>query len=381
MGNTAPTILILGAAGQFGARLCVRLAQLPDVRLLLAGRDSAKLAALKHVLPDTHCEPVTLDLTAMDFATSLQTLKPNLVLHLAGPFQGQNYAVAQACIAAGASYIDMADGRDFVHGFAQLHAAAQQAGVSLVTGVSTVPAFSAAIVDAFAPRFAKLETLDYGISAGLKTGLGRATLEAVLRYCGKPYPILHHGQLRQTYGLGQPRSHDYPPPVGRRALVDCEIPDLTLFPSRYPTLQTMAFGSCINAPGLSPLLGIMSWLVAHGYRRDWNFLAAAILPFMRAMSIFGSRASGFFMVLTGISHDGQPQRILFELVAQDGCGLQIPITPVMVLVKRWLSGAGLPPGAYPCLDLMTLRDCATELAAYPITWYIDRQPQQRNELP
>jgi hypothetical protein len=381
MGNAIPTILVLGAAGQFGTRLCDRIAQLPEVRLLLAGRDGAKLATLQQTLPPDRSNTVTLDVTAPNFAVTLRALKPNLVLHLAGPFQGQDYAVAQACIAAGAAYIDMADGRDFVQNFSSLNLAAQQAGVSLVTGVSTVPAFSAAIIDAFIPRFAKLETLDYGISAGLKTGLGRATLEAVLRYCGKPYPILHHGQLHQTYGLSQPRTHDYPLPVGRRALVDCEIPDLTLFPSRYPTLQTMAFGSCIDAPGLSPLLGSMSWLVAHGCLRDWNFLAAAILPFMRMMKIFGSRASGFFMALTGIGSDGKQLRILFELVAHDGYGLQIPITPVMVLVKRWLSGAGLPPGAYPCLDLMTLRDCATELAAYPITWYIDRQPQQRNELP
>jgi saccharopine dehydrogenase-like NADP-dependent oxidoreductase len=36
------------------------------------------------------------------------------VIHTAGPFQGQDYAVARSAIAAGANYIDLADGRDLL---------------------------------------------------------------------------------------------------------------------------------------------------------------------------------------------------------------------------------------------------------------------------
>ncbi len=383
--QSAASILVLGAAGQFGARLCARLAQLHGVRLVLAGRDSGKLEALQQDLQRQNSvaamTTLVLNIAAPDFNARLRTLRPMLVLHLAGPFQGQDYEVARACIEAGSSYIDMADGRAFVRGFPTLDTAARERGVSLITGASTVPGFSAAAVDAFLPRFARLESLDYGISAGLKTGLGRATLLAVLSYCGKSYDILRGGVMQPLYGLGRPRHHVYPLPVGRRMLVDCDIPDHVLFPARYPTLRAMDFGSCIDAPGLGNILGAMSRAVARGYIRHWDFLNGCIAPFIRAMKIFGSSASGFYMTIQGCGHDGEPKQYRFEVVAYDGCGLEIPVTPVLLLVKRLLRDGGLPPGAYPCLDLFTLRDFAAELAAYPIAWYVDGAALPATELP
>ena len=365
-------------------RLCARLARLPGVRLVLAGRNVAKLAQLRddllHNNPDATLESVTLDITEPDFAATLLKIQPDLVLHLAGPFQEQDYSVARACITAGCNYIDMADGREFVRGFLALDAAARERSVSLITGASTVPGFSAALIDAFAPRFTVLEKLTYGISAGLKTGLGRATLQAVLSYCGKSYDVLHDGRMQTIHGLGHPRHHTYPPPVGRRALVDCDIPDHALFPTRYPTLRTMNFGSCIDAAGLAKILDLMRWGVMHEWVCDWNFLGGCIMPFMRVMKIFGSRDSGFFMHMDGIGHDGAPLRLTCEIGAADSSGLEIPVTPVMLLVKRWLHDGGFPHGAYPCLDLFTLRDFAAELADYPIRWYVNQTLRQGSDL-
>jgi len=39
------------------------------------------------------------------------------VIHCAGPFQSQDYRVALAAMAAGAHYLDLADGRQFVARF------------------------------------------------------------------------------------------------------------------------------------------------------------------------------------------------------------------------------------------------------------------------
>jgi hypothetical protein len=60
--------------------------------------------------------------------------------------------------------------------------------------------------------------------------------------------------------------------------------------------------------------------------------------------------------------------MLLEILARDGSGLEIPVTPVMLLVKKMLRGDLLPAGAYPCMGLFSLAELKQELCAYPIVW-------------
>ncbi len=292
----------------------------------------------------------------------------NLVVHLAGPFQGQDYKVARACLETGVPYIDMADGREFVAKFASLDGAAREKGITLITGASTVPGLSSAVVDAALPMFATLRSIDYGITASLKTGLGSATLQAVLSYCGKPYQILDDGKLATVYGLGRPRRHDFSAPVHRRVIVDCDIPDHALFPARYPDLRGMDFGSGIGVPGLAHVLSLMSHCVRRGWVADWDFLRGAVQAFMTAAKPFGGAHSGFFMRCEGLDAAGRPRSTLLEVIARDGSGLEIPVTPVVLLVKRMLAGEPLSAGAYPCIGLFSLAEFQAELSSFPITW-------------
>jgi saccharopine dehydrogenase-like NADP-dependent oxidoreductase len=85
-------------------------------------------------------------ITALLFCNTSPLLISKKLLHLAGPFQGQDYAVAKACLQVGVPYIDMADGREFVAKFSSLDAAAQAKGIPLITGASTVPGLSSANV-------------------------------------------------------------------------------------------------------------------------------------------------------------------------------------------------------------------------------------------
>ena len=44
----------------------------------------------------------------------------DVVVHVAGPFQGQDYAVAELCIRHGVHYLDLADDSAFVRGIDRL---------------------------------------------------------------------------------------------------------------------------------------------------------------------------------------------------------------------------------------------------------------------
>ena len=90
---------------------------------------------------------IALDWAAPGFTDVLRQLGVELLIHTAGPFQQQDYAVAKADAAA-AHYIDLADGRRFVSDFpAAMDAACLTAGRTGISGASTVPALSSAVVD------------------------------------------------------------------------------------------------------------------------------------------------------------------------------------------------------------------------------------------
>lgn len=55
--------------------------------------------------------------------------------------------MAEACIEAGASYCDLSDCRVFVNGIERLAARARAANVALLSGCSSVPSLSSAILD------------------------------------------------------------------------------------------------------------------------------------------------------------------------------------------------------------------------------------------
>ena len=266
------------------------------------------------------------------------------------------------------TYIDIADGRDFVANFSSLDQEAKTKNVTLITGTSTVPGLSSAVIDAGLDQLTQLISIDYGISTGLKTGLGVATLEAVMNYCGKPYSTLRNGKDVVTYGLGRARYHDFPEPVGRRYLVDCDIPDHALFPTTYPTLQSISFGACLDVPALVGFLSFLSYCVRIGLVRNWDCLTRTIKLFVDAIRFVGDYNSGFYMKLSGLDSQGKTKRLLFEMMAREGSGLEIPVTLAMILIKRLLRGDAFAPGAYACQHLISLAEFQQELATYPISW-------------
>lgn len=153
-------VVVIGANGVFGSRVARRLARDARFELILAGRRIDALEAQRASFDDPSVRVAALDTGDAGFAGALAALQPQLVIHAAGPFQGQDYRVAEACLDAGSDYIDLADGRGFVTGIGRLHERALAAGRLLVAGASSVPALSSAAVDALLPRFAQLDAIE-----------------------------------------------------------------------------------------------------------------------------------------------------------------------------------------------------------------------------
>jgi hypothetical protein len=225
--------------------------------------------------------------------------------------------------------------------------------VLLVSGASSVPCLTAAIVDEALPRFSRLERLDYGISAAQQTNRGLATASSVLSYIGVPFRTLRSDRWRTVHGWQDLHAERYPR-LGLRLFGNCDVPDLELFPARYPTLEWMRFGAGHEIK----LLHLGTWLLSWGVRlRLLSRLDAHARRLLRLSFLFdplGSSRSGFHMYLSGRGHDGGDRNERMFIIARSGHGPYIPCIPAILLARRLDRGELVARGARPCLDLITL---------------------------
>lgn len=364
-------VLIIGGYGNFGSYIARSLAGDANVRLLIAGRSAEKADAFAASLDAVHAaEDHTLDIDG-DLDEALARIAPDIVIHTTGPFQRQDHRVARACIAQGCHYVDLADARDFVATIERLDAEARAGNVLVVSGASSVPCLTAAVIDAYLPAFTRLESIDYGISAAQHTNRGLATTSAVLSYVGKPMTTLRDGELKTVYGWEDTHAEKYSE-LGWRLFGNCDIPDLTLFPARYPTLRSMRFGAGHELKILHLGTRMLGALVRAGLIRSLDAHAEALLRFAFLFDRFGSGRSGFHMILTGAGHEGRPVERRFMIVARSGHGPYIPCIPAILMARRLARGEVPQRGAMPCLDLIDLDSYLDALEGLDIT--VTRDP-------
>jgi hypothetical protein len=251
--------------------------------------------------------------------------------------------------------VDLADARAFVTGITALDDAAKAAGVLVVSGASSVPGLSSAVVAAFAGDFGRLTRVDIGVSPGNSFDPGEATAASVLGGVGKPIKMRIDGSWRTVHGWQGLHRHAFPT-AGRRWMSMVEVPDLDLFPAHYPTLETVRFRAGVEV-GLFHLgLWGLSWLARAGALRRPERLARSLLAAKRRLGFLGSDRGGMFVALEGTDRKGRRKRLDWHLIAGSGHGPYVPAIPAVLLATRLASGNKAPTGAMACFGLFTLEE-------------------------
>jgi NAD(P)-dependent dehydrogenase (short-subunit alcohol dehydrogenase family) len=356
-------ILVLGGYGNFGARICRALAQ-RNIEVIAAGRNpdlGHRKASFESRIGKT-----SLDAHDPNLAAALRKFSPLIVIHCVGPFQGQDYRVASASLAAGAHYIDLADARSFVVDFARVvDPLAQSSGRMAVTGASTLPALSSAVVDSLKGHFSSLDEIQICIAPAQRSPRGTATLKAVFSYLGKPFRWWTNGSWQMAYGWQELRRLKLGE-LGTRWAAACDVPDLELFPARYNGVKTVQFRAALELGVQHLLLATVAQINRWGLSIPLAQWAAPLDHAASWFDCFGSERGGMLVSLTGAKQDSRKCRIDWHLVADNNHGPEIPSMAAILLTQKLLRGDTVLRGATPCLGLLTLDDFELEFTRWGI---------------
>jgi len=354
-------VVVLGGTGNFGARICRALARDSGIELVVAARDAARVRGFASGLG---ASDAVLDTADAGFAKRLAELRPGLVIHTAGPFQGQDYGVARACAQAGSHYIDLADGRRFVCDFgAALDAEFRTAGRCAVSGASTVPALSSAVVDACRGRFARLDAIDFCIAPAQKAPRGPATIAGVLSYCGAAVQVWKDGRWQAQRGWADPQRVRFSRMKPRRGAL-CDIPDLELFPQRYAGISDVMFRAALEVAPTQYAFAALAALRTLGLPLASRSLAAFLHHSGKLFDPFGSPDGGMVVRLRGRDGQGALLQLAWNIFAPDHHGPEIPSMAAILLARRLARGDAFEPGARPCMGLLALDEFAPEFARW-----------------
>lgn len=357
------TVLIIGGYGQFGGRLSRRLADISNIKVFVAGRTMSKAEFLCQKYGG-NLRPTLFD-SRGDLHAQLKAINPWLVIDAAGPFQsvfGHGYALPETCVNFGIHYIDLSDSGEFSKGIAALDIAAKHAGIAVVSGASSVPALSSAVVDAAKFGFARITSIEGGISPGGKIDIGLSVTQAVLSYLGKPLKIFRDGAWTTELGYSRVHTHTIAlkgeKPL-RRKFGLCDAPDLLLFPEHYEGVETVRFYGSQELWFIHINIRVLAWLQKKGIVRNLQKHAKLFRLLGTGLGRFASERGGMYMRILGIDNYGNPISQQWHLIAKDGDGPFIPILAADILTRRWLEAEPIA-GARAAMSAIPL--CAFEQA-------------------
>ncbi len=357
-------VVVIGGYGNFGARVCRGLAASSAMEVVAAGRHPERGQGS---LADLNLQHARLDHSEHDFPSALARLAPELVIHCAGPFQSQDYRVALAAMAAGAHYLDLADGRQFVTRFPYyVHPAARAAQRVAISGASSVPALSSAVIDSLSARLSQIEEIQIAIAPGQRAPRGEATIAAVLGYAGRRFKWQSGGAWRDAWGWQElKRVRFYA--LGARWAAACDVPDLELFPKRYPGTRTMQFRASLESGAQQLALWLAALLRRRGVPLPIERWAKPLGRIASWMNVFGGDLGGMLVSLAGKRSDGSRARIEWHLTADAQHGPEIPCMAAILLARKLAQGSVAQPGAFSCMGFLALPEFETEFARWRIT--------------
>jgi len=292
----------------------------------------------------------------------IRAIDPGLVVDATGPFQcyGKDpYRIIRACLAHGIDYLDLADGSDFVKGVAQFDREAGERGVFILSGVSSFPVLTAAVLRRLADGLATLRTITAGIAPSPYAGVGANVIRAIASYSGKRVALVRGGQPSSGVAMTESLRHTISPPGYlplrniRFSLVD--VPDLQLLPELWPGLESVWVGAGPVPEILHRMLNGLAWLVRLRLLPSllpFSFLIHQVSNRLR----WGEHRGGMFVAISGTDASGISVTRSWHLLAEGDDGPFIPSMASQAIIERCLAARRPMAGARAAIADLELGD-------------------------
>ncbi|MCK5746948.1 DUF4166 domain-containing protein [Oricola sp.] len=352
-------ILIIGGYGVFGGRLAELLSDIDTLEILVGGRRSERAQEFCAAYRGAAVvRPLEMDRARM--AEILARERPDLVVDASGPFQhygAKPYVVVESCIDAGVNYLDFADSSEFVHGIAAFDGRARAAGVFVLSGVSSFPVLTAAVLRRISQTM-EIVSVTGGIAPSPYAGIGMNVMRAVLGYAGTPVKLFRNGAESEAMALVETMRFTVAVPGRlplrntRFSLVD--VPDLREIPPEHPALRDIWMGAGPVPEYLHRLLNLLaSTRAAFGLPSCAPF--AGLFHRVVNMMRYGEHRGGMFVHAQGL-RDGEPAELTWNLVAEGDDGPYIPSMAIESLVRKLVDGERPADGARSAIRALELDD-------------------------
>jgi hypothetical protein len=144
--------------------------------------------------------------------------------------------------------------------------------------------------------------------------------------------------------------------VGVRWLASCDVPDLALFPQRYPDVRSFVFRAGVGFGFTTLAVWLLSWCIRAKLLRDLARYSGFLHRTAQRIAPFGSKWSAMRVVLKGEDESKRPQQLTWILVAGNDHGPHIPTFPAIALTRKLIRGEIAARGAMPCMGLLSVEE-------------------------
>lgn len=367
--DAPPRILVVGGTGVFGGKLVEGLLATTRLHVVVGCRTPAHhrrvLDDWRARFDETRLSVVVLDREAVS-AEALRALRLFAVVDAAGPFQGTEPTLAREAVRARCHYVDLCDARDFIAAFpAKVDALAREAGVVAVTGASSSPAISLAVVNQLARAWRKVDSVEVSLIPGNRAPRGESVVRSILSYAGRPLRVLVDGEWQQRAGWSMPRRVAAEGVAPRWASL-CDTAELDLVAAARPEVRHVVFRAGVELAPLHLGLWALTLLVRLGLVRSLEPLARPLLWCARPLERLGSDVGAMVVEMTGRDEDEIAVTARWELVARGGDGPNIPALPALALLRDLVNGRVEMRGAVHAGQVLRLPEIEAEFARFRI---------------
>ncbi len=334
-------VLVLGGYGVFGGRLAEMLSDIDGLELLICGRNAERVETFcKSIKSVASLRPFQLD--RKDIGVALKSEMPNIVVDASGPFQDYGdarYTVIGNCIACGVNYLDLADAADFVFGVSQFDEAAKEAGVFILSGVSSYPVLSGAVLHELSKDMT-VQRVKGGVAPSPHAGIGLNVMRAILSYAGTDIKLQRNGKQTTATALAETMRYTIAVPgklpLANRHFSLVDVPDLQTNPVKYKDLQDIWMGAGPLPEVLHRGLNVYARL-RQPLRLPSLAQFAGLFHKVLNLAKFGEHRGGMFVEASGLQNGRKIVRT-WHMLAEGDTGPYIPSMAAEAIVRKCFNG-------------------------------------------